>query len=163
VTVSFKAIVAEEVNGKVAATVRELTLADLPDEDVLVDVAFSTLNYKDGLALSGRGKICRKFPMVCGADLAGTVAESRNPQFKQGDRVLVNGFGMSERFWGGYTVMTPMSRRQEAWDRLAQLIDKQKLASLTTEAPLGSVPSLAHDILDGKCEVGSWSMSMHRT
>ncbi len=102
-TAKFKAIVAEEVDGKVKANLRELTLADLPGEDVLVDVAFSTLNYKDGLAVSGRGKICRKFPMVCGADLAGAVAESRDPQFKPGDEVLVNGFGMSERFWGGYS------------------------------------------------------------
>lgn len=99
----FRAIVAEEVDGKVKAALRELTLADLPDEDVLVDVAYSTLNYKDGLAVSGRGKICRKFPMVCGADLVGTVAESRNPKFVPGDKVLVNGFGMSERFWGGYS------------------------------------------------------------
>lgn len=99
----FKAIVADEVDGKVKGVLTELSLSDLPDEDVLVDVSYSTLNYKDGLAVSGRGKICRKTPMVCGIDLAGTVAESRNADFKPGDKVLVNGYGLSEKYWGGYS------------------------------------------------------------
>ena len=76
---SFNAMVAEEVGGKSKATLKQLSLSDLPDNDVLVDVAYSTLNYKDGLAVSGRGKIARKYPMVCGIDLAGTVRESRSP------------------------------------------------------------------------------------
>lgn len=100
---TFKAIVARETGeGKYQAAIEQIGLADLPDEAVLVDVAYSTVNYKDGLAVAGKGKIIRKFPMVCGIDLAGTVAESRDPAWRPGDRVLVNGFGLSERYWGGY-------------------------------------------------------------
>ncbi len=102
-TETFNAIVAEDIDGKVKGRLKEISLSDLPDEDVLVDVAYSTLNYKDGLAVTGRGKICRKLPMVCGIDLAGTVAESRDDRFKPGDKVLVNGYGLSERHWGGYS------------------------------------------------------------
>lgn len=98
---SFRAIVIEDVDGKQKAALKELTLADLPDHEVLVDIAYSTLNYKDGLAVMGR-RIARSLPMVAGIDLAGTVAESRHPDWKPGDRVLVNGYGLSERHWGGY-------------------------------------------------------------
>ncbi len=79
-----------------------MTTADLPDHEVLVEIAYSTLNYKDGLAVSGKGRIARRTPMVAGADLAGTVVSSRSPLWKAGDRVVVNGFGMSETEWGGY-------------------------------------------------------------
>jgi acrylyl-CoA reductase (NADPH) len=99
----FAAIVAEETAGRMSATCREISLAELPNEDVLVRVSHSTLNYKDGLAVTGRSKICRSFPMVCGIDLAGTVVESRHPAWQSGDRVLVNGYGLSERHWGGYS------------------------------------------------------------
>ena len=99
----FTAVVADEVEGRVKGQLTQLTLADLPDEDVLVAVSYSTLNYKDGLAVSGKGKICRSVPMVCGIDLAGEVIESKNPEWKAGDKVLVNGFGLSEKYWGGYT------------------------------------------------------------
>lgn len=76
----------------------------MPDLDVLVEVAYSGLNYKDGLALSGnRNKVARKLPMVGGIDLAGTVVESRSPLWKAGDKVVLNGFGLSESQWGGYT------------------------------------------------------------
>jgi putative YhdH/YhfP family quinone oxidoreductase len=95
-------VVLEEIDGKPKASFRTLSVADLPDHDVLVDVAYSTVNYKDGLALTGKGKIARKFPMVCGVDLAGTVAESRSPDWKPGDRVVVNGWNLSETEWGGY-------------------------------------------------------------
>ncbi|MBL8630102.1 MAG: oxidoreductase [Rhodospirillaceae bacterium] len=100
---TFRAFVVDEVEGKYTGGFRDLTVADLPKDGVLVDVAYSTLNYKDGLAVTGRGKIVRKFPMVCGIDLAGTVVESPDPNFKPGDKVLVNGWGLSETFWGGYT------------------------------------------------------------
>jgi acrylyl-CoA reductase (NADPH) len=100
---SFNAIVAEDVGGKTKAALKQLSLKDLPDNDVLVDVAYSTLNYKDGLAVSGRGKIARKLPMVCGIDLAGTVRESRSPDWHPGDKVIVNGWGLSEAHWGGYS------------------------------------------------------------
>ena len=97
---TFKAIVVEE--GADKAVLKDLSLIDLPDNDVLVDIDYSTLNYKDALAVSGKG-ICRRLPMVCGIDLAGTVLESRAAQYSPGDRVLVNGHGLSETVWGGYT------------------------------------------------------------
>jgi acrylyl-CoA reductase (NADPH) len=99
----FRAFVVEEINGKYTPGFKTLSLDDLPKEAVLVDVAYSTLNYKDGLAVTGKGKIARKFPMVCGIDLAGVVAESSDPAYKPGDKVLVNGWGLSETFWGGYS------------------------------------------------------------
>jgi len=100
---TFKALVVDNANGKYFSELRELTVEDLPNEPVLLDVAYSTLNYKDGMAVSGKGKIVRKFPMVCGIDLAGKVIESANPAFKAGDSVLVNGWGLSETHWGGYS------------------------------------------------------------
>jgi acrylyl-CoA reductase (NADPH) len=99
----FNAIIAEDVDGKTVASLKQITLADLPDEPVLVDVDYSTLNYKDGLAVSGRGKICRTLPLICGIDLAGTVCESSDSSFVSGDRILVNGYGMSELYNGGYS------------------------------------------------------------
>lgn len=97
---SYPAIVLTE---KGPAKAVDLTDADLPDGDVIVDVAFSSLNYKDGLAVSGKGKIARTLPMTCGIDLAGTVSESTNAHFEVGDQVLVTGWGMSETRPGGYT------------------------------------------------------------
>jgi putative YhdH/YhfP family quinone oxidoreductase len=100
----FTALVIEEVDGKARAGFKQLELADLPDHDVLVEVAYSTLNYKDGLAISGnRNKVARKLPMVGGIDLAGTVVESRSARWRSGDKVVLNGFGLSESHWGGYT------------------------------------------------------------
>jgi acrylyl-CoA reductase (NADPH) len=102
-TDQFNAMVAQDVEGKTQVALRQISLADLPDEDVLVQVAYSTLNYKDGLAVSGKGRICRTLPLICGIDLAGTVVESRSPDFSPGDQVLVNGFGLSETQNGGYS------------------------------------------------------------
>ena len=102
-TGSFKAIVIDTVDGKPRSAFRELSIADLPDHDVLVEVAFSTVNYKDGLAISGKGRIARRTPMVGGVDLAGTVIESRSPKWAAGDKVIVNGYGLSETEWGGYS------------------------------------------------------------
>ncbi|MFC5772067.1 MDR family oxidoreductase [Thauera sinica] len=100
---TFTALVIEDVDGKPKAVFKQQNLAELPDLDVLVEVAFSTLNYKDGLAVSGKQKIARKPPLTGGIDLAGTVVESRNPAWKKGDRVVVNGWGLSELHNGGYT------------------------------------------------------------
>ncbi|MBV9486887.1 MAG: oxidoreductase [Frankiaceae bacterium] len=97
---SFTAVVLKEQGP--AETV-ELTDADLPDGDVTVDIAYSSLNYKDGLAVSGKGKIARSLPMTCGIDFAGTVAASDNPDFAVGDEVVATGWGLSETRPGGYT------------------------------------------------------------
>jgi acrylyl-CoA reductase (NADPH) len=101
VTDNIRAIVARDIDGRTRGTLEEIDALSLPAGDVTVDVSCSTLNYKDGLAITGKGKICRSLPMVCGIDLAGTVRESRSPEWQAGDRVLVNGFGLSERYWGG--------------------------------------------------------------
>ncbi len=100
---TFTAVVIDQVDGKPKGQFRELSLSDLSDHDVLVEVAYSTLNYKDGLAFTGAGRIARRTPIIAGADLAGTVVESRSPDWKPGDRVVVNGFGMTETEGGGYT------------------------------------------------------------
>jgi acrylyl-CoA reductase (NADPH) len=102
-TGTLRAIVARDHGGRISGSLEELEPSALPDLPVLVDVAYSTINYKDALAVTGKGKICRSLPMVCGIDLAGTVRESRDPGFRPGDRVLVNGYGLSERHAGGYT------------------------------------------------------------
>ena len=100
----FNAIIAKKYSeGKFVAELSQITTNELPDEDVLIDIDFSTLNYKDGLAVTNKLPICQKFPMVCGIDLAGSVIESKNEKFSSGQKVLVNGFGLSERYWGGYS------------------------------------------------------------
>ena len=99
---SFKALVLDRKDGKVQAEIRRLQTDALPEGDVLVDVAYSSLNYKDGLAVTGRGPIIRRYPMVPGIDLAGTVVESTSPDFRPGDQVLVTGCGIGEDHWGGY-------------------------------------------------------------
>lgn len=98
---SFKALVLEQRDGRIDATIQELATSALPAGDVLVDIVYSTLNYKDGLAITGRGKIIRQFPMVPGIDFAGTVAESQHPDYQPGDAVLLTGWGVGERHWGG--------------------------------------------------------------
>ncbi|HCX27346.1 MAG TPA: oxidoreductase [Cellvibrionales bacterium] len=80
-------------------------MTDLPDEKVLVAVEYSSLNYKDGLVVTGKGRVCRSLPMVAGIDLAGTVVESTDARYQAGDKVLVNGYGLSESHWGGYSQM----------------------------------------------------------
>ena len=101
---SFKAILATEEDGKAVARMIEITAAELPSDGVLIDVAYSGLNYKDGLALNGNlGKVMRALPMVPGIDLSGTVRESADPRFAPGDDVVVTGWGLSETEWGGYS------------------------------------------------------------
>ncbi|WP_182347959.1 MDR family oxidoreductase [Tomitella gaofuii] len=85
------------------ARLRRLTDADLPDGDVTVDVTHSSLNFKDGLAVTGKGPIARTLPMVCGIDLAGRVSASESPRWKPGDEVVLTGWGLSETHPGGYT------------------------------------------------------------
>lgn len=80
---------------------REIALDPLADGEVAVDVAWSTLNYKDALALTGAGPVVRRFPMVPGIDFAGIVAESRHDDYKPGDKVILNGWGVGEKHFGG--------------------------------------------------------------
>lgn len=99
----FKAFLITKDDSGQKAALTDLTLNDLMDGDVVVAVSHSTVNYKDGLALTGRSPVVRKFPMVGGIDLAGTVETSGNPNFKPGDKVVLNGYGLSETHFGGYS------------------------------------------------------------
>jgi len=98
----FKALVLDQIDKKTVPEIKQLTVDDLPEGDVLVGVEFSSLNYKDGMAVTGTGKIVRQFPMVPGIDFAGKVLESASERFKAGDEVILTGWGVGERFWGGY-------------------------------------------------------------
>ncbi len=97
----FSAIVIDKNDEGQTVSVQQLDDAALPEGDVTIDVSHSTLNYKDGLAITGRGPVVRKFPMVPGIDLVGTVSESSNPGFVAGDVVVLNGWGVGEGHWGG--------------------------------------------------------------
>ena len=97
----FNALILTQEEKKTLANVGQITEADLPEGEVLVDVACSSLNYKDGLAVTGVGKIIRNFPMVPGIDFAGTVLESSDARYKAGDKVILTGWGVGENHWGG--------------------------------------------------------------
>lgn len=99
----FHAILIRKDGDSQAADDVELALDDLMEGDVVVAVSHSTVNYKDGLVLTGRSPVVRKFPMIPGIDLAGTVETSSHPNFKPGDKVLLNGYGLSETHYGGYS------------------------------------------------------------
>jgi len=109
---TFKALVLTQDGKKTVAAIQQLTVDDLPEGDVLVAVEYSSLNYKDGLAVTGKGKIVRQFPMVPGIDLAGTVLESSSPDYQSGDKVVLTGWSVGERYWGGYT---QKARLQSRW------------------------------------------------
>ena len=100
-TDQFQAVLLTQEDKKTISSIATLATDDLPQSDVLVDVAYSTLNYKDGLAITGAGKIVRNFPFVPGIDFAGTVLESQDDRFAPGDEVILTGFGVGERHWGG--------------------------------------------------------------
>lgn len=97
----FKGILIDKDDTGYRATLAELDEAQLPAGEVTVKVDYSTLNYKDGLAITGKSPVVRSFPMVAGIDLAGTVEASDSPVFKTGDKVLLNGWGVGETHWGG--------------------------------------------------------------
>ena len=101
----FKAIVLSKDKDQFAAAIRDLDddalRANTPEADVTVAVEYSTINYKDGLALTNKGPVVRKWPLVAGIDAAGTVLESADPRFSTGDKVVLNGWGVGETNWGG--------------------------------------------------------------
>ncbi|MGL9622965.1 MDR family oxidoreductase [Bradyrhizobium sp. U531] len=97
----FKAVLIEKDDEGYRAGVSELSEDRLPEGNVIVDVEYSTLNYKDGLAITGKGPIVRSFPLVPGIDFAGLVSSSSDPAFSPGDRVVLNGWGVGEQHWGG--------------------------------------------------------------
>lgn len=97
----FKGILITKTDGVYAANVQSMDDAVLGEGDVTVAVEWSTLNYKDGLAITGKSPVVRKFPLVPGIDFAGTVQASQNPKWKMGDKVLLNGWGVGETHSGG--------------------------------------------------------------
>jgi acrylyl-CoA reductase (NADPH) len=98
----FSAILIEKDDSGQSVSRTSLDESQLPDGDVTVDVEYSTLNFKDGLAITGKSPVVRKFPMVPGIDLAGVVSDSSHAEWSKGDRVVLNGWGVGETHWGGF-------------------------------------------------------------
>src|SRR5262245_33525041 len=101
----FKALLATKTDSGSSIAWTELTPADLMEGDVEVRVSHSTINYKDGLALTGKAPVIRRFPMIPGIDFAGTVVSSSYAELKAGDAVILNGWGAGETHCGGYAQM----------------------------------------------------------
>jgi acrylyl-CoA reductase (NADPH) len=99
---TFKAIRIDKAEKGTTVALTQFDEAELMDGDVTVRVEWSTLNYKDGLAVTGKAPVVRRFPMIAGIDLAGTVEQSSHPQWKAGDKVICNGWGMGETHLGAY-------------------------------------------------------------
>ncbi len=97
----FKALVLNQEDKKTIAAVSQIDESLLPEGNVKIDVKYSSLNYKDGLAITGKGRIVRNFPMVPGIDLSGVVSQSDDPRYKEGDEVVLTGWGVGEGHWGG--------------------------------------------------------------
>ena len=97
----FNAIIIDQQDGKNVARLQEADDAALPPGNVTINVEYSTLNYKDGLLITGAVPLIATFPMVPGIDIAGVVDQSDDPRWKRGDRVVLNGYGLGERHWGG--------------------------------------------------------------
>ena len=108
----FKGIVIDKADGTYGARMRDIDESELPPGDVTVDVQYSTLNYKDGLAITGKGPVVRSFPMVPGIDLVGTVSASDSAEFSVGQTVLLNGWGGGETHWGG---LAQLARLKGDW------------------------------------------------
>ncbi|MBG6028164.1 MDR family oxidoreductase [Proteus columbae] len=97
----MRALLVEQNDNKLSANVQNIDEKILPIHDVIVDIHYSTLNYKDGLAITGKGKILRQFPMVPGIDFSGVVHHTEDPRFHIGQHVLLTGWGVGENHWGG--------------------------------------------------------------
>jgi acrylyl-CoA reductase (NADPH) len=124
---TFKAFRIHEIEGKISARFDSLTIEQLSPGEVVIDVQYSGINYKDALAATGAGKILRRYPLVGGIDLAGVVRSSEDARFKAGDAVLVTGAGLSENHDGGYAEIArvkaesviPMPRGLDAFRAMA--------------------------------------------
>ncbi len=125
---------------------RQLTQSDLQDGDVLVSVEYSSLNYKDGLAVTGKGKVIRKFPMIPGIDLAGTVVESGSDEFQPGDKVVAVGQGLGETRWGGYSQMQRIS--SDALNKIPEPFDPLQAMAIGTAGFTAMLAILALEKFD---------------
>lgn len=123
----MKAVLITKDNDAYEANLTDVDEAQLPEGNVTVKVDYSTLNYKDGLAITGASPVVRKFPMVPGVDLAGSVEESSHPDYKAGDMVVLNGWGVGEVHWGGLAQkarlngdwLVPLPKRFSSRDAMA--------------------------------------------
>ncbi|PQQ29391.1 MDR family oxidoreductase [Photorhabdus hindustanensis] len=97
----MKALLLKQQQNQLSASIEEIDTAHLPEADVTVDIHWSTLNYKDALAITGKGKIIRQFPMIPGIDFSGIVHSTEDPRFHIGQHVLLTGWGVGENHWGG--------------------------------------------------------------
>ena len=124
---AFKAIVIEKTEGGTKAALTDFDDANLMDGDVTVRVEYSTINYKDGLAITGKAPVVRRFPMIAGIDFAGTVESSANAAWKAGDKVILNGWGCGETHLGAYAEkarvkgdwLVPLPRTMSAREAMA--------------------------------------------
>ncbi len=134
----FRALVLRELDGKIDAAFESLPVPDLPVGDVLVRVAYSTLNYKDGMILNGIGRLVRDYPHVPGIDFSGIVEDSGHPDFKPGDAVVLTGWRVGEVHWGGFA-----ERARVKGDWLVHLPDGLTLADAMAVGTAGFTAMLA--------------------
>ena len=138
----FKAIVIDKQDGTQSVKSVDLDDAQLPDAPVTVRVEYSTVNYKDGLAITGKSPVVRKFPMVPGIDMAGIVESSTSESWRPGDRVLLNGWGVGEGHWGGFS---QKARVKAEW--LQQVPEKFTTRQAMAIGTAGYTASLCVDAL----------------
>ena len=134
----FTALVLDEDGGEVTASIRSLGADKLPEGEVTVAVAYSDLNYKDAMIVKGQGGLVRDYPHVPGIDLAGVVTASRSAAFKPGDRVVLTGWRVGERHWGGYA-----TRARVAADWLVPLPDGMTVKEAAAIGTAGFTAMLA--------------------
>ncbi len=140
---SFKALLVTLIDGETQTEFTTLERDALPPGEVLVKVAYSSLNYKDGLAVTGRGKIIRRFPMVPGVDLVGTVEESESPLFEPGECVVAVGAGLGEQHWGGYAEYARLNA--DSLTRLPEGLSPQQAMGVGTAGFAAMMAAVALD------------------
>lgn len=138
----FKAIVIDKQDGTQSVRLAELDEGQLPQAPVSVRIEFSTINYKDGLAITGKSPVVRKFPMIPGIDFAGVVESSTSDEWRPGERVLLNGWGVGEGHWGG---LAQKARANPAW--LQRLPERFSARQAMTIGTAGYTASLCVDAL----------------
>lgn len=148
----FRALVLREADGKVSAKIERLSETALPDGDVMVDVEYSTLNYKDGLILKGFGRLVRKYPHVPGIDFAGRVSLSTTPEYKPGDAVLLTGWRVGEVQWGGFAEKARVKASQLV--RLPQGLTAKRAMAVGTAGFTGMLAVMALEEHGLKPEAG---------
>lgn len=138
---TFRAILLEEKDGNVSGSVTDLEEDRLPEGDVTVRIDHSNLNYKDGLILKGLARLVRSYPHVPGIDFSGTVEESASPDFAPGDRVVLTGWGLGERHWGGFA---QKARVKADWlVRLPDALDTRQAMAIGTAGFTAMISAMA--------------------